>query len=651
RARDLLARQVQPDQAPMATILVIDDSITFREELRETLEEGGYSVLTAGTGEEGLRSAALHRPTAIIVDGVLPGISGPTVVRRLRLDASLRKTPCLLLTAETERSAELDALDAGADAFLRKGDSMEFLLARLAAVLRASSEAALVASDAMPMQQVLLVHDDAQELQGMASLLGDEDYETVLAHSGEEVLERLSMEPVDCIVIDRSLQGLGADALCRRVKSAASLRDIPLVMVMREDHHDEMLASLASGADDCIVRADGDDVLKARVRAQLRRKQVEDENRNIRKKLLQHELQIAQARSLQELAETRAALSDQLQLRNRELEAVSRELVERESLLRALMDTSPSGMVVATQDGTVRFSNDQFSSILGYSKEELIAMPMAQLYHAPADCEPLLELIRREAAVRNAEVRMRSKSGVDVWMLINSTMASVGGEQLLVSWMHDITERHETAEALRDAKRFAEEATQAKSMFLANMSHEIRTPMNAIIGLSHLALKTTLSRKQREYISKVHNAGTSLLGIINDILDFSKIEADRLDLEESSLLLESVLGDVSALISQKAEDKGLELLFDVSQDVPRGLLGDALRLRQILVNLIGNALKFTHWGQIAVKVRCTDHAGEKVQLTISVNDTGIGMTQEQANRLFRPFTQADGSTTRKYGGT
>ena len=204
---------------------------------------------------------------------------------------------------------------------------------------------------------------------------------------------------------------------------------------------------------------------------------------------------------------------------------------------------------------------------------------------------------------------------------------------------------------LIQAKNFAEAASRSKGEFLANMSHEIRTPMNAVIGMAYLALRTNLTPKQQDYLQKIHRSGTALLRILNDILDFSKIEANNMALEHIDFQLDDVMRNVVAVTGAKATDKGLEFLYHLSPGIPSTLTGDPLRLEQVITNLVNNALKFTSHGEVSVQVEQIQHMGNKVQLKFTVRDTGIGMDPEAVDNLFQPFTQADSSTTRKYGGT
>ncbi|MET0084296.1 MAG: response regulator [Sedimenticola sp.] len=306
-------------------------------------------------------------------------------------------------------------------------------------------------------------------------------------------------------------------------------------------------------------------------------------------------------------------------------------------------------------DGIFTYVSPSISNVLGWQPEEFLSHYSSSMTDHPVnqDAEKYTQLALQGIRQPAYEIQLYHKDGTICWLDVSEVpVFDREGKVVSVEGIaHDVTGRKEVEETLQLARDAADAANRAKSEFLANMSHEIRTPMNAIIGMSHLVLQTELSYKQRDYLTKIQTSSESLLRIINDILDFSKIEAGKLAVERTDFFLEDVLRSLSALIGQKASSKGLEIMFRVAPEVPDSLVGDPLRLEQVLLNLCGNAVKFTDQGEVVVSVESTSRTDDEVTLAFSVTDTGIGITEQERAKLFMPFTQADASATRRYGGT
>lgn len=361
-----------------------------------------------------------------------------------------------------------------------------------------------------------------------------------------------------------------------------------------------------------------------------------------------------------ELARAVSALRAGLKRQAVALDAQQASLEATRAWYQGIVKAAPDGMLVVDAEGCILLTNPQLDRLFGYSEGELVGQPMEVL--VPPDSRPRHPGLRagfvaqgQARQMGNAKVDLQgqrkdgSRFSVEIGL---SQLTPIEGRGVCIcASVRDITQRRAAEAEVQRAREIAEDATRAKSDFLANMSHEIRTPMNAIIGMSHLALKTALDTRQRNYIEKVHRSAENLLGIINDILDFSKIEAGKMGLERMPFRLEDVLDDFAGMVAVKVEDKGLELLFSTPPDLPTALVGDPLRLGQVLINLGNNAVKFTEAGEIVVGVEARERHGTEVELHFWVNDTGIGMTPEHIGRLFQAFSQADTSVTRRYGGT
>jgi two-component system, sensor histidine kinase and response regulator len=332
-----------------------------------------------------------------------------------------------------------------------------------------------------------------------------------------------------------------------------------------------------------------------------------------------------------------------------------RKKIEKEvSMLAHAIRSVHDAVTVTDLDGNIIFVNDAAVKVFGYARDEAIGQHVS-IFHSTQNPPALVKEVisSGEAGHWEGEMLSRRQDGTEfpIFLSASDIQDETGQAIAIVGVSQDISERKRAFQELHKAKETAEAASRAKSEFLANMSHEIRTPMNGIIGMTELALDTELTAEQSEYLTLVKFSADSLLGVINDILDFSKIEAGKLELGLEEFNLQDCVDEVMKALSVRADQKGLELAYSLHPGVPELIIGDPGRLRQILVNLVGNAIKFTERGEVIVSVEAEAQTDDEVLLHFKIRDTGIGVPPEKQKIIFESFTQADGSTTRKYGGT
>ena len=357
-------------------------------------------------------------------------------------------------------------------------------------------------------------------------------------------------------------------------------------------------------------------------------------------------------------AEIEASVADRMEELTRQKEtlaATTNQLREGEERFRTLAVSSPVGIFQVDCSGACVYANPTLEGMTGRSPEELLGDRWVEM--ADRDKQPRI-LKEWRNAVRSGNdyqslLRIHKPDGQERLLQVRAAHVfdKEGKSFGYVGTMEDVSDRRAVDRALRQAKEAAEAANRSKSEFLANMSHEIRTPMNGILGMTQLALDSDLPPEQRTYLETVKSSADSLLRILNDVLDFSKIEAGKLDLECIEFELRETVGAMAKTVAVRAHDRGLEMACHIFNDVPNRFLGDPLRLRQVLLNLVGNAIKFTEVGEVVVQVRCETRTEDRVLLHFEVRDTGIGIPKEKQDLIFEPFAQVDGSTTRRYGGT
>jgi PAS domain S-box-containing protein len=332
-----------------------------------------------------------------------------------------------------------------------------------------------------------------------------------------------------------------------------------------------------------------------------------------------------------------------LDQRLRDQQFYTRSLIE--SNIDAIMTTDPFGIITDV--------NKQMEALTDCTRDELIGAPFKDYFTDPERAEAAIKLVLSQKKVTDFELTACARDGKQTVVSYNATTFYDRNRTLqgVFAAARDVTERKLVEAELKQAKAVAESASRTKSDFLASMSHEIRTPMNAIMGIADLLAKTALTPEQDKYVQIFRRAGDNLLNLINDILDLSKVEASQLELERTGFSLNDLLEKVTEIVAGRAQEKGLALLFDIAPDVPPDLVGDPTRLRQVLLNLIGNAIKFTESGQVSLRVTSEKDVSVPTALRFTVSDTGIGIPSEKLGRVFERFTQADSSTTRRFGGS
>ena len=509
--------------------------------------------------------------------------------------------------------------------------------------------------------EILIVEDSPTQAVQLRHILEQRDYCVSFARNGVEALAAIRERRPTIVISDIVMPEMDGYELCRRIKEDPAIADIPIILLTTLNDSRDVIKALENRADNFITKPCNEQFLLSRLQyilanQQLRKTPPADGSIEIffsgqKYRFASDPMQIidlllstfdnAIQKNLELERANREQVKSQLELKklNEQLEQRVRERTRKlaisEANHRRLLEHNADAIIVVDQDSIVHFVNPAAEALLERPAEAILNTPLAF---------PILIGKTSEVVIprKNGDILVAEMRGVET---------SWEGETAIIASLRDITERKRAEETLQKAKESAEAADQAKSDFLANMSHEIRTPMNGILGMTGLLLDSKLMPEQREHAETVKGCAESLLNIINEILDFSKIEGGKLDLEVIDFDLHPTVEEVVDMFAKQADDKKLELACLIYHDVPSALRGDPGRIRQVLNNLVGNALKFSEHGEIVLRVMLISQTATHAIVKFAISDTGIGIPLERMDRLFQTFSQVDASSTRKYGGT
>jgi PAS domain S-box-containing protein len=464
---------------------------------------------------------------------------------------------------------------------------------------------------------ILIVDDRWENLLATEKILRHLDARIFTANSGNEALSLVLRHRFAVVLLDVQMPEMDGFETALLMQEHESMRGVPIIFVTaisKEERYASQAAEI--GAVDYIFKPINSEILKSKVKVYV-----------------------------------------DLYVQREELLRIQGALEDAQTRLRTIFDSVLDGIIMIDGSGTVISINPAVVKMFGYETGDIVGRNIKMLMPEPNRSNHDGYLARYESTGTpraigvGRELEGLTKAGRTFPMELTVTEVLFHEQRMFVGLVRDITERKWAEDMSRQAKAAAEAANRTKSDFLANMSHEIRTPLNAILGMTYLAQRANPAPRQQAYLTKIGIAGQSLLGIVNDILDFSKIEAGKLEAERIAFSLDEVLRNVVDMVGQKAEEKGIAIVCTAPREVPRSLIGDPLRLGQILINLVHNAIKFSDKGEVVVRVMAEDVTLGKVRLAFSVLDHGIGMNAEQVANLFQSFNQADTSFTRRFGGT